>query len=236
MSPRHRAGGGDGSARIPASSGAGDVAPAPRRQPRQTRAQATVAAITEAAGQLLIERGYARTSTNLIARRAGVSVGSLYQYFSSKEAIFGAILAAHAAPIRELGERALETMADPARRFPDALREVLASMVEAHRRDDELMRALAVELGHVFQTLDRSQADQAELVRRIAVILDGRPDCAPRAPDAAARLILIACQEVTRWLLHRAPRGTDVTVYHDLTVRVCERAAGFHGDLADRGG
>ena len=62
-----------------------------RKKPKQTRAQATVAAILDAATQLLLRQGYDRTSTNQIAEFAGVSIGSLYEYFPGKEAIFAEI-------------------------------------------------------------------------------------------------------------------------------------------------
>ena len=59
-----------------------------RRLPRQRRAIATVDAILEAAARILIDTGYASASTNRIAERAGVGIGSLYEYFPGKEAIF----------------------------------------------------------------------------------------------------------------------------------------------------
>lgn len=62
-----------------------------RKTPVQSRAKATVDAVLEAAAQLLIAQGYDRTSTNQIAERAGVSIGSLYEYFPGKEAIFAEI-------------------------------------------------------------------------------------------------------------------------------------------------
>lgn len=62
-----------------------------RKEPRQARAKATVEAVLEAAAQLLIGQGYDRSSTNQIAERAGVSIGSLYEYFPGKEAIYAEI-------------------------------------------------------------------------------------------------------------------------------------------------
>ena len=59
-----------------------------RKQPRQRRAVVTVDAILEAAARILVETGYATASTNRIAERAGASIGSLYEYFPGKEAIF----------------------------------------------------------------------------------------------------------------------------------------------------
>lgn len=63
-----------------------------RRTPRQDRSRATVDAILHAGAQVFREAGFERASTNLIARVAGVSVGSLYQYFPDKEAIARALV------------------------------------------------------------------------------------------------------------------------------------------------
>ena len=71
--------------------------PQPRKQPRQARSLATVEAILEAAARVLAERGYAATNTNLVAERAGVSVGSLYQYFPNKDSLITALHERHAA-------------------------------------------------------------------------------------------------------------------------------------------
>jgi AcrR family transcriptional regulator len=57
------------------------------RKPTQERSRETFEAILVAATQILVTKGYTRTTTNQIARTAGVSVGSLYQYFPSKDAI-----------------------------------------------------------------------------------------------------------------------------------------------------
>jgi AcrR family transcriptional regulator len=59
----------------------------PRKRPRQERSHALVEAILDAAGKVFIARGYTAATTNRIAEAAGVSVGSLYQYFPSREAI-----------------------------------------------------------------------------------------------------------------------------------------------------
>src|SRR4051812_47418236 len=62
-----------------------------RRAPRQERSRSTVAAIFEAASRLLNEAGLETATTNRIAHVAGVSIGSLYQYFPRKEALFAAL-------------------------------------------------------------------------------------------------------------------------------------------------
>ena len=63
-----------------------------RKAPRQSRSAETVAAIIEAAAQLLETEGFEGFNTNAVARRAGVSIGSLYQYFPSKDALTLALI------------------------------------------------------------------------------------------------------------------------------------------------
>lgn len=64
----------------------------PRKIPRQRRSKATVDAILQAAARVLMDLGYDRATTNVIAERAGVGVGSVYEYFPGKEAIFAALM------------------------------------------------------------------------------------------------------------------------------------------------
>ena len=64
----------------------------PRRKAKQERAQQTVEDLLEAAARVLERRGYAAATTNRIAEAAGVSVGTLYEYFADKDAIFDALI------------------------------------------------------------------------------------------------------------------------------------------------
>lgn len=64
----------------------------PRRKANQERSRKTVEAILEGAAQVLLRDGYAHATTNRIAERAGVSVGSVYQYFDDKTHVFEALI------------------------------------------------------------------------------------------------------------------------------------------------
>lgn len=64
-----------------------ETLPDPRKRPRQARSVATFEAILEAAARILESLGFAGFNTNVVAELAGVSIGSLYQYFPSKEAL-----------------------------------------------------------------------------------------------------------------------------------------------------
>ncbi|MET1755211.1 TetR/AcrR family transcriptional regulator [Novosphingobium sp. RD2P27] len=81
------------------------------RAPRQERAMHKVALILEAAMQLLEKGGMPLLTTNAVARTAGVSVGTLYQYFANKDAILDALADRE---IAALSERVLRVIADPA--------------------------------------------------------------------------------------------------------------------------
>jgi AcrR family transcriptional regulator len=67
----------------------------PRKLASQERSRLTVDALLEATARILMKDGYDRASTNRIADAAGVSIGSLYQYFPSKEPLVAAVIDRH---------------------------------------------------------------------------------------------------------------------------------------------
>ena len=80
----------------------------PRKSPRQGRAIATVDAIFEATIQVLLSDGLIRLNTTRVAHRAGVSVGTLYQYFPNKQALLFAVLERHLAMLADAIEKACD--------------------------------------------------------------------------------------------------------------------------------
>ena len=89
------------------------VAEPKRRIPRQARATETVALILEAAAQILEAGGLVAFSTNAVAERAGVSIGTLYQYFADKNAIIMALARQEMTAALEDVRRALQDGTDP---------------------------------------------------------------------------------------------------------------------------
>src|SRR5438445_2470695 len=67
----------------------------PRKNASQERSRATVDALVEATARILVKEGFDKASTNRIAEVAGVSVGSLYQYYPGKEALVAAVIERH---------------------------------------------------------------------------------------------------------------------------------------------
>jgi AcrR family transcriptional regulator len=160
----------------------------------------TVDAIIEAAGQLLVIKGRAAVTTNAVAERAGVSIGSLYQYFPNKEAIFAALQERHRDEVMPLIQHSLENLAqDPRLDVAESVVTLLRGLVELHDGNPTRMKALAEEL-HEEHTVAPLFVDS------VAQIL------APRMRHASARLRPLAwllCETVTHvgWtLVHRPPQ------------------------------
>ena len=91
-----------------------DKRTSPRRRPTQARSRARVADILKAAGVLLGEVGYDGLSTNLIAERADVPVGSIYQFFEGKDGIVAALVEQFQARILKLVGEQLDAASAPA--------------------------------------------------------------------------------------------------------------------------
>jgi AcrR family transcriptional regulator len=112
----------------------------PRKIPRQARSLATVEVILDAAALLLVDEGYDQASTNRIAERAGVSIGSLYQYFPNRESIVAALESRTRGRISETIWRAMSAMPETSLR--DILSFGLHTAVSSHARDLSLRRIL----------------------------------------------------------------------------------------------
>jgi len=117
-----------------------------RKKPRQVRAQATLNAILEATIQVLLVDGPYRLTTTRVAERAGVSVGSMYQYFPHKQALFYALnerymdalaekveiacTARHGVPIRQMVEALITSYWNAKMERPEVTRALYRSIAE----------------------------------------------------------------------------------------------------------
>ena len=116
----------------------------PRKKASQERSRATVDALVEATARILVREGFEKTSTNRIAEVAGVSVGSLYQYFPGKEALVAAVIDRHNEEIMALVRAALVEVAEMP--IEKAVRRLVTVAIGAHRIKPELHRVLAEQI------------------------------------------------------------------------------------------
>jgi AcrR family transcriptional regulator len=114
-----------------------------RRTPRQERSQHVVDVILTAAKQLVVRDGVHKLTTNGVARLAGVSIGSLYQYFPGKRAIIEELRRRH----QQVGEQIFTSEAVRMMREPIhvAARNFVEKMIAVHREDPALHQALETE-------------------------------------------------------------------------------------------
>jgi AcrR family transcriptional regulator len=119
----------------------------PRKSASQKRSRLTVKALLDATARILVREGFDKASTNRIAEVTGVSVGSLYQYFPSKEALVAALVDRHRQDISLAvqGELA-EAMQLP---LKQGVRRLVTVAVKAHRIDPALHRALTEQIPRV---------------------------------------------------------------------------------------
>jgi AcrR family transcriptional regulator len=116
----------------------------PRKQASQERSRATVDALVEATARILVREGYDKASTNRIAEQAGVSIGSLYQYFPSKEALVAEVIDRHRQEIVQVARSALaKAVGRPLRQ---SVRTLVNAAIEGHRVDPKLHRVLTEQL------------------------------------------------------------------------------------------
>jgi AcrR family transcriptional regulator len=145
----------------------------PRKNASQDRSRATVDALVEATARILVREGFDKASTNRIAEVAGVSVGSLYQYFPSKEALVVAVIERHSREIRDAVRGELETaVAQP---IEQGVRTLVAVAVKAHRVDPRLHRVLAEQIPRVGK-LERAETFNRENHALFRAYLETRRD------------------------------------------------------------
>ncbi|PWC47034.1 TetR family transcriptional regulator [Azospirillum sp. TSA6c] len=159
--------------------------PSPRKSPKQARSYEMVSAIIEAAARILEQEGHGGFSTNAVAKRAGVSVGSLYQYFPGKDAIIGALLVRETSLLLQEAEAAL---AHPTGK--DALVALITACIGHQFRRPRLARLLDFEESRL--PLDSATQMVGHQVTSVARQILGRRDMPPQPDPTLAAQDLIA--------------------------------------------
>jgi AcrR family transcriptional regulator len=155
--------------------------PRPRKAPKQARSLETVRVIIEAAARILEQNGLDGFSTNAVAERAGVSIGSLYQYFPRKEALIGALIMRETSLLIDHAEAAMAQPSGAA-----AFSVLILSAIAHQFRRPALARLLDFEEARLPFDADTERV--SERFRSILSNVLQRPDLPQQADsDAAAR-------------------------------------------------
>jgi AcrR family transcriptional regulator len=175
----------------------------PRKLASQERSRLTVDALLEATARVLMKEGYDRASTNKIAAVAGVSIGSLYQYFPSKEALVAAVIDRHTQQVSQLVRNALVDVA--ARPIEVAAREFVSVAIDAHRVNPKLHGVLAEQIPRIGR-LENVEAINREAYALVRGYLEAHRDEIDVAdPDMAAFVCVTAVEALTHAAVLRRP-------------------------------
>ncbi len=179
-----------------------------RKSPTQARGQATVDAILQAAARVLVRDGYDRASTNRIADTAGVSIGSLYQYFASKEALVAELIDRHMQRMLQvLQSTAVNLPLDVT--VPEAIEAVIRATFAAHRVNPRLHRVLIEQVPRIGELEQIDAFDVQGLALIEAFLLAHKKELRRPQVRLAARVAMMAVRGVTLYTLIRTPADLD---------------------------
>jgi len=167
------------------------------RRPKQRRSRATVAIIIEDGARILAENGWAAFNTNSVAARAGVSVGSVYEYFADKQALIDAIADRHLLTGEKLLELASTQLSEKAQ-LEEIADSLIRGFVYVHEADPRLHRVLSSEVPLSESVRHRVQLLRLGIIDAVSKALSYHlPE-----PGIAAQVLVDTADAVThRWLI-----------------------------------
>lgn len=192
----------------------------PRKRPRQQRAEQTRDRILGAAVEVFAQHGYARGTTNRIAERADISIGSLYQYYPNKDAILIELAGRHldagiTATVQRLRDGSISSL-------EGALSEVVAAAIDNHRHDPEFLRVLIEQAPRSHHLMAKVGQLQQESFEAMAELLASHPHVIVSDRDVAARLVVVTIESVVHQSM-AAPRILHAEALHAELVAMLTR-------------
>jgi AcrR family transcriptional regulator len=193
----------------------------PRKHASQERSRMTVDALVEATARLLVKEGFDGVSTNRIAEAAGVSIGSLYQYFPGKEALVAAVIDRHQDKVtRTVRQAVSELMTLP---LEAAIRRIVNLAVEAHRVDPKLHRVLSEQIPRTGRLKNVEAQSRANFALVRAYLEAHRAEIRALDLDSAAFFIVTTVEALSHAaVLHRPETlaGARARRFEDEVVRL----------------
>ncbi len=204
----------------------------PRKKPTQSRAQHTVESILRATAHILRTAGWDACNTNAVAKRAGVSIGSLYQYFPSKEALVAALAEEHAARGLAILMDAVSAAPQGTLTFAETVRHYIRAMVALHAVDPKLHRVLVEQVPRLegaFDVVRRVSQQSAALVR--SWLETQKKHIRPVDLDVATFMLVTAVESVAHLQVVDRPSQLDQAA---LVEELSQLVLGYLGARRDR--
>ena len=192
----------------------------PRKQPVQARAELTRQRILDAAAHVFTEYGYAAGTTNRIAERARVSIGSLYQYYPNKDAILVELLVRHldaGADLLPLDHDALASTP-----LDELIRRDVHVTISNHLDDPQLLRVMMEQAPRSPELLTRTAEYRRTRIAYARDLVTRHPEARVEDPEVAARL-LVSTVALTVHELVAAPDPVDPARLEDELVAMLTR-------------
>jgi AcrR family transcriptional regulator len=186
-----------------------------------------VDAIVEAAARILVRDGYAAASTNTIAETAGVSIGSLYQYFQDKDDVFRAVVERHRQQVMPVIAEVLERMRAPRADLVELTLELLRRMAQVNSSEPRLLAAIDRELGWLEHAGEGD--DEGQAVAAVSAILRAQPARYPCPVEVTALLIVTIIAPLSRWMVHSKPSWLDTEQFLSAIGRMLRGLLETHG-------
>jgi len=190
----------------------------PRKTPVQARAAETRVRILDAAARVFSRHGYSAGTTNRIAEEAGMSVGSVYQYFPNKDAMLVELARRHIAE----GAAAIRARLGPGAELPADLAARLGVLVDAiianHLDDPRLHQVLFEEAPRPPALLRELHDLEDQLIARVADVLATDPAVRVADPELAARIVVTTVESLVHRVVATRRRTVDVPAFRDELV------------------
>jgi len=176
----------------------------PRKIPAQARSRVTVDAIIQATTYILTEDGWEGLTTNAIAERAGVNIGSLYQYFPNKEAIIAELQRRHAEATHAELHKALNLLPEQPS-LKEALTLVVEMLINEHRVAPAVHKAITEELPRTVRCmLEEEEQLRRQILESLKPFMRNVPD-----PDLAIYMVSVAAEAIIHDVTAERPALLD---------------------------
>lgn len=193
------------------------------KQPVQQRSQATVKVILEAAVQVFEKHGHAAGTTARIAERAGVSVGSLYQYFPNKDAILAALADQHLQEVDAVALRVMRATLGRELSLAQAVDVLIEGFLALHEHNPVLHRLLYEEGLLPVEVRQRVQRREEGYRSALAQVLATHPEVREGDAQLQAWFVIRMLEHFTHMLVidppARAIRRAGAAELKDLILR-----------------